>query len=260
MKNYYEILGIPENADTTTIKKAFRKLAVKYHPDKNPGNERWAETKFKEINEAYSILGDTARRNEYDTRRKSPFAASGNGGFSYNQQDIFRTSFSNPYFYEQLDRLFQEMGLRFDRDFVNSSFFDGRGDFYFYGNRSNQTTPANSGAYSRNSQAYRPVMILPFGFRQFRRIFKWILKYFFGLNLTGANPDIHQNIKLTRTEAEKGCTKKITYKRNNRKKRLMVTIPPGIKTGMKIRLKGMGEQGYRTGDLYLHVKAKPGYY
>ena len=134
MKNYYDILGIPENADAEAIKKAFRKLALEYHPDKNPVNEKWAETKFKEINEAYSVLSDHSRRNEYDIRRKSPFAASGNGGFPYNQQDIFRTSFSNPYFFEQLNRLFQDMGLRFDQEFVNRSFLNGRGSFYFYSN------------------------------------------------------------------------------------------------------------------------------
>lgn len=69
MKDYYEILGVSENATQDEIKKAFRKLAVQYHPDKNQGNAE-AEAKFKEINEANEILSDETKRQEYDMRRK----------------------------------------------------------------------------------------------------------------------------------------------------------------------------------------------
>lgn len=61
----YQVLGVPENADAATIKNAFRKLAKKYHPDVNIGNEQ-AEIKFKEINEAYNILSDEAKKRDYD--------------------------------------------------------------------------------------------------------------------------------------------------------------------------------------------------
>ena len=61
-KSYYEILGVEENADKSTIKKAYRKLAVKYHPDKNPGDAE-AEAKFKEATEAYETLTDDAKKN-----------------------------------------------------------------------------------------------------------------------------------------------------------------------------------------------------
>jgi len=81
MKDYYAILGISENAGEEAVKKAFRKLALKYHPDRNPGNEKWAGERFKEINEAYGVLGDMNRRREYDARRKLPFAASGNNSY-----------------------------------------------------------------------------------------------------------------------------------------------------------------------------------
>ena len=63
--NYYELLGVPQNADAATIKAAFRKKAKKYHPDTNPGNAH-AEKVFKELNEAYSILSDEAKRSKYD--------------------------------------------------------------------------------------------------------------------------------------------------------------------------------------------------
>ena len=67
MKNYYEILGIRKDASTEEIKKAYRKLARKYHPDVNPGNKE-AEEKFKQINEAYNNLIDESKRKTYDEK------------------------------------------------------------------------------------------------------------------------------------------------------------------------------------------------
>lgn len=76
MKDYYKILGVDKNASKDDIKKAFRKLAHEYHPDKNKGND----TKFKEINEAYTALSDDTKRQQYDT-----FGSSGPSGFNPNQ-------------------------------------------------------------------------------------------------------------------------------------------------------------------------------
>ena len=64
-KDYYKILGIDRKADQKAINQAFRKLARQYHPDVNPGNKQ-AETRFKEINEAHQVLGDSDRRAKYD--------------------------------------------------------------------------------------------------------------------------------------------------------------------------------------------------
>ncbi|MBM4448971.1 MAG: J domain-containing protein, partial [Chloroflexi bacterium] len=61
-KDYYQILGVPRNASQDQIKKAYRKLAMQYHPDRNPGKEAWANDKFKEINEAFGVLGDPQKR------------------------------------------------------------------------------------------------------------------------------------------------------------------------------------------------------
>jgi molecular chaperone DnaJ len=76
VNDYYEILGVPRDASQDDIKKAFRKFARKYHPDLNPG-DKTAEQKFKEINEAYTVLGDPKKREEYDRSGKAPFEAGG---------------------------------------------------------------------------------------------------------------------------------------------------------------------------------------
>jgi DnaJ-class molecular chaperone len=65
--NYYKILGVSANASQDEIKKAYRKLSLKWHPDKNPNNKEEAEKKFKEINEAYAVLSDEGKKNFYDT-------------------------------------------------------------------------------------------------------------------------------------------------------------------------------------------------
>ena len=95
-RDYYEILGITKNASDDEIKKAYRKLAVKYHPDKNPGDKE-AEAKFKEINEAHDVLSDKQKRARYDQfghagvggAAGNPFSGGGNpfgGGFNYSGQ------------------------------------------------------------------------------------------------------------------------------------------------------------------------------
>ena len=68
-KDYYSILGVKEDASEAEIKSAYRKLALKYHPDKNPGDKKAEET-FKKISEAYYTLGDPKRRKEYDNLRR----------------------------------------------------------------------------------------------------------------------------------------------------------------------------------------------
>ena len=83
-KDYYEVLGVSKSASEADIKKAFRKLAIKYHPDKNRDNPKAAEEKFKEINEAYTVLSDPNKREQYDRFGPDAFQngnASGAGGF-----------------------------------------------------------------------------------------------------------------------------------------------------------------------------------
>lgn len=88
-KDYYQVLGVSRDADEKTIKKAFRKLAKKYHPDTNPGNEE-AERKFKEVNEAYDVLSDEKKRKLYDQYGSAAFEEGfqPGGGFGFNGQDF----------------------------------------------------------------------------------------------------------------------------------------------------------------------------
>ena len=79
MEDYYNVLGVDENASQDEIKKAYRKLSLIHHPDKNQGNLD-AETKFKKINEAYQIVGDENERKQYDMKRRNPFG----GGMPQN--------------------------------------------------------------------------------------------------------------------------------------------------------------------------------
>ena len=95
--DYYEILEISKNSDSETIKKAFRKLALKYHPDRNQGDKE-AEENFKKVNEAYQVLGDEEKRAIYDRYGKA--GLEGRGGFSssgfsadFDLGDIFNSFF-----------------------------------------------------------------------------------------------------------------------------------------------------------------------
>src|SRR4051794_21478930 len=94
-KDYYDLLGVKKSANDEELKKAYRNLAKKYHPDKNKGNKE-AENKFKEISEAYAVLSDKEKREQYDRLGKeafnfggtgggSPFGGGGFGGFDLSQ-------------------------------------------------------------------------------------------------------------------------------------------------------------------------------
>lgn len=77
-KNYYDILGVSKTASADEIKKAYKKLAMKYHPDRNKGDKE-AETKFKEVNEAYQVLGDAEKKKNYDQFGSADFGSFGGG-------------------------------------------------------------------------------------------------------------------------------------------------------------------------------------
>ena len=88
-RDYYEVLGVDRNADDATLKRAYRKLAKKYHPDTNPGDKD-AEAKFKEASEAYAVLSDPDKRRQYDQFGHSAFenGGGGAGGFDFSGMDM----------------------------------------------------------------------------------------------------------------------------------------------------------------------------
>lgn len=96
--DYYDLLGVSRDAGQDEIKKAYRKKAVKYHPDKNPGDAK-AEEKFKEISHAYEVLSDTGKRRQYDQFGESAFSGAGAGGAYgfHDPSDIFREAFGGAF-------------------------------------------------------------------------------------------------------------------------------------------------------------------
>ena len=251
-KDYYSVLGVSEGASREEIKRAFRKLAMKYHPDKNLGNEQWAGEKFKEINEAYAVLGDEMKRQEYDRMRQAGFAGFGAqyaGGRYYSQEQVFADAFTNPYLFQELARMFQEAGLRFDEGFVNNLFFGGRGSFFTF---SGQPSGINGSAATSE---YKPPLLL----RLFGKVLGFIFKRVLGVpefSWQGRGKDLYHEIHLSQEEAASGVDKKIKYKRGKEKKKLIVKVPPGVTQGTKVRLRGMGLEGNTPGDLFITVKIK----
>ncbi len=272
MKDYYQILGVSDNTSQEDIKRAFRKLAFRHHPDTNPGNEKQAEEKFKEINEAYGVLGDNNNRQRYDFARKRQFTGVGSnttyGGFQYSQQDIFRHTFSNQAMFDELSRMFAQAGLRFDPDFLNRVFFEGSGFiFQFFTGRGG----VSQGAYRFGERAthhqrypyattYKPSLIERLLSRVISKIGKFALHKLFSLSyepLPEHNLDQHIELEISHDEATIGGEKEVTYTRGSQTKKLMVRIPPGTNPGTKIRLRGMGTiEDKKFGDLYLLVKVK----
>lgn len=206
-KDYYKILGVDRNADEDEIKRTYRKLALKYHPDKNPGDKQ-AEERFKEINEAYEVLGDPTKRQKYDQLGASykAWERTGGraGGFDWSQW----TGGAPGGVHVEMGDLGDLFGSGFS-DFFNSIF---------------------GGARTQTAGG--------FGQRQTR------------------GRDIEQAVSISLMEAYHGTAR--IFEQNGR--RYEVKIPAGARTGTKVRIAGMGQQGSGgPGDLYLKVKVESDY-
>lgn len=218
-KDYYSVLGVNKSATGDEIKKAFRKLAVKYHPDRNPDNKA-AEEKFKEISEAYEVLGDTDKRQKYDQfgrywqsspsgSRQSPW---GNATPRNPNVGVSNFDFGN---YGSFD------------EFINDLL--GRP----FGNTTSRSTSAGTSGFSGNT-----------GFGTQTQ------------SSTAKGGDIEKNITLTYSQAYHGVETQLNLGTEN----INVKIPSGAKNGTKIRLKGKGKLNSlskQRGDLYLKVELKP---
>jgi len=275
-KDYYRILGLKEEASDEEIKKAYRRLALQCHPDRNPGDKE-AEERFKEISEAYGVLIDKEKRRQYDRFRHMGFEGA-ELGFRYSQEDIFRDLFKNPYardIFEELSREFHRFGFQFDQAFFNRVFFGGRG-FIFggvfiagpFGGRRFWFSRTPADAFKKPSRERRVFEQeekaglmkpgLTGGFLQWvgNKVWNYLLKKISG---KAKGPDLHYDLSITREEAAFGARKTFSFKREGKTETILVKIPAGVMAGTKLRLQGKGlagKDGGPDGDLYLTIRVQ----
>lgn len=275
-KDYYLILGIPEQAAEDQIKKAYRKLALEHHPDRNP-NDPQSEERFKAITEAYGVLMDPMKRKEYDRFRASPFSgAQGEPQFRYSQQEIFENMFRQAFgrdIFNDLNSDFKQSGFRTGPDFFGTVFFGTAGglarflrmipgpigkigtglwllstvgsSLYALKKRS-QTSQRDPNAQQRKNPV--PPRVHPI-----KNLFVKTNK-----NTSGkVDPNLYYNISITPDEAHSGTKKKISYRLGKTSENIQVTIPPRIASGKKLRLREKGSViDEQRGDLILTVQVK----
>ena len=264
-RDYYKVLGVNQEASFEEIKKTYRTLAFQYHPDKNPGKEEM----MKEINEAYAVLSDERKRREYDSYRQNyGFFARDRFRQTYTDQDIFKDSDINQIFAE-LSKVF---GFNRPEDifsrnaFYGTQFrtFDFKGPgftgsgFFFFGpmTKTYQDMLKASQNQTGGSTPHRPSLlskILLKGVQIFQR--HMAKKY--GWVLPERGEDMVDEITIPSEVASAGGKVSYHYAKPDKPRDLMIKVPPGIKEGQKIRLKGMGKDGSHggaSGDLYLKVK------
>ncbi|CAO0822895.1 Chaperone protein DnaJ [Desulfarculales bacterium] len=217
-KDYYQILGVEKTASLEDIKKAYRKLALKFHPDRNK-DDKSAEEKFKEVGEAYAVLSDPEKRKQYNIFGSQRFSQ------RFSQEDIYRGS--------DLNDVLWDMGLG--------------GDFFsriFGGGRGNST---GSRTYNVHGGAPRPNMGHDgFDFGQL----------YGDANMDAQRgTDLIYELPINLEEVFHGATKMVSYRQGGQVERVSIKVPAGIATGKKLRLAGKGEPGASgVGDLYIQVR------
>jgi len=223
-KDYYATLGVAKTASEKEVKQAFRKLARKHHPDLNPG-DKVAEAKFKDINEAYEVLGDPNSRKKYDElganwRMYEQQARGGGqpfgGGAPFGQGGGARTQYRTmtP---EEMEDVFGDSNPFSD---FFTTFFGG----------DDAAGPA-SGRGTRGGRGRRR-----------------------------PGRDIENEIELGLEDAYQGATKRLLLRHNGQVKHVDVRIPAGVTDGSRVRVSGEGEQGLggdKSGDLFLRVRLTP---
>jgi len=265
-RDYYEVLGVSKNATDDEIKKAFRKLAKKYHPDVNRDNSKEAETKFKEANEAYEVLSNTERRAQYDQFGHAAFdgSAGGAGGFgggfggSGGFGDIFDMFFGGG---SQGGFGFGGGGrrqngpergadLRYDLEIEFSEAAFGK-DLEITIPRTEKCSTCKGSGAAEGSNPETCPQCNGSGQVQFTQNtpFGRMVNVKTCERCNGEGKIIHNPCK---TCGGKGTTKV--------KRKIDIKIPAGVDDGAKLRVSGGGEAGKRggpAGDLYVYIYVKP---
>ena len=263
-RDYYEVLGVSKTADVSAIKKAYRKLAKKYHPDSNPGNKAAAE-RFKEVTEAYDVLGDEKKRKLYDQFGYAAFdeGAGQAGGYGNAQGNPFQGGFSGSY--TGPNGSYQEYHFQGgeDMDDILKNIF---GNFHSQsGSRSSSGFHSTGGT---GSKSYRGFYNQGSGGQSFHGFHDQGFDGFgFGQggNYSSKGSDVQAEIHVTFDEAAFGGKKLIHLQDSTGAvQSYEVNIPAGIETGKSIRLRGKGSPGAgggEAGDLLLKVTVdeKPGF-
>ena len=259
-RDYYEVLGVDKSASDDDIKKAYRKLAMKYHPDRNP-DDKEAEQKFKEVGEAYSVLSDPEKKSKYDQFGHSAFDGSGGygqggfGGFDFggfDMGDIFSSFFGGGSAGRQSRANApipgDDIGMRVMLSFEEAVFGCKKEIKYARvqkcddcsGSGAQKGTSPESCSRCGGSGQIRVQQRTAFGVMQSTR----------------ACPDCSGTGKFIKTPCE-NCRGKGYVKVN---KKLDVTIPAGIDDGQRIALRAQGNDGRNggaAGDLIIEINVRP---
>ena len=237
-RDYYEVLGVNKNADAATIKKAYRKLAKKYHPDSNEGNASAAEH-FKEVNEAYDVLSDEKKRKLYDQFGHAAFEAGADPGAGAGGFSGFHGGTNGGYqeFHfngEDMDDIFGDIfGNMFHGSHSGSSGFGGS-------NRSYSHFGGGSGFHSRSGFGSNGFGGSGFG-------------GFHQQDFAQKGSDVKASINVTFDEAAFGADKRISLSgpdgSSGAPQTLQIHNPAGIDTGKSIRLKGKGVPSLRNSNV-----------
>jgi molecular chaperone DnaJ len=250
-RDYYEVLGVAREASPDELKRAFRRLAMQYHPDRNPDDPQAAE-RFKECSEAYEVLSDPEKRRSYDMFGHAGVgqAGAGAGGFEgFGFGDIFDTFFGGGFGARTGRRAARGDDLRYDLTITFEEAFTGIEKEIEVARLVTCELCTGSGAQPGTGSE---TCATCGGSGQVRRQAQSI----FGsvVNITTC-PSCGGAGRILRTP----CSECRGQGRVERTKRLRVRIPPGVDTGSQIRLTGEGEAGYRggpQGDLYIVIRVR----
>lgn len=256
-RDYYEVLGLARGANPEDMKKAYRKLAMQYHPDRNPGDAK-AEAKFKELNEAYDVLKDEQKRAAYDRFGHAAFEqgggpGAGRGGFEFtgNFADIFEEMFGDAMGGRArggggAQQAARGGDLRYSLDITLEEAFKGKQASIRVQTWGACETCNGSGA---RGDSKPKVCGTCGGVGRVR-----MQQGFFTLERTCPTCQGGGYVIEDPCDACNGSG------RARREKTLQVNIPPGVDDGTRIRLSGEGEAGLRgapAGDLYVFLAVKP---